>query len=193
MLLSGSVAAELLDPQGLLPSLQWQTRRQFKRLAKRFEKETQLRLEIRSGRRTCAEQASLYASGRTRGGAIVTHAQGCRSWHTLGRAVDAFVVLPNGRHSTNQADYEYAGRLWENEFDGVWGGDFPGFGPGGDAGHFEYHPGLKTADVCPVPTDCESAVRKWGQEASPWGAAIAVGLGVGVGVSAALYWNWRNS
>lgn len=186
------MAAELLDPQGLLPSLQWQTRRQFKRLAKRLEKETRLRLEVRSGRRTCAEQADLYASGRTRGGAIVTHAEGCRSWHTLGRAVDAYVVLPDGRRSTNQADYEYAGRLWENELDGVWGGDFAGFGPGGDAGHFEYHPGLKTADVCPVPTDCEAAVRKWGREASPWKAVIAGALGISVGVGTALYWNWRN-
>ena len=180
------MAQELLDPHGLLPALEWETRRQFKRLASRFFRDTGLRVEVRSGRRTCAEQAELYAMGRSRGGAVVTNAQGCRSWHTLGRAVDAYVIRSNGARSTNQADYEYAGRLWEAEYDGVWGGDFPGFGPGGDAGHFEYHPGLKTEQACPVPTDCAGAVALWGQQAYPWGWAIASALGLSVGLGAAL-------
>lgn len=183
------VSDKPLDPQGLLQGLEWATRRQFERFAKTLFKRTRLRLEVRSGRRTCAEQFRLYASGRTAPGAIVTYANGCMSWHTLGRAVDAYVITPEGRRSTSQADYEAAGRLWESAFGGVWGGDFPGFGPGGDAGHFEYHPGLKIAEVCPSPADCESAVAKWGNPKRPLGPLLAGAAGVAVGLAVALkYW-----
>lgn len=182
-----------LDPQGLIGSLEWDTRRQFLRFANRLFKETRLRLEVRSGRRTCSEQHRLYAQGRSAPGAIVTHASGCQSWHTIGRAVDAYVITPAGRRSTSQADYDKAGRLWEAEFDGVWGGDFKGFGPGGDSGHFEYHPGLKIADVCPNPAQCELSVAQWGSSKSPWSSTAFVAVGgalVGL-VGAAIYWRMR--
>ena len=175
-----------LDPLLLLPAIEWETRRQFERLASALYKKTGLRLEVRSGRRTCKEQRDLYASGRTRGGDIVTYADGCTSWHVLGRAVDAYVLRPDGRRSTSQADYEVAGRLWESDFGGVWGGDFPGFGPGGDAGHFEYHPGLKIADVCPLPAQCEAAAALWGRTARPLTLAFA-GLGMLAGLGAAWF------
>jgi peptidoglycan L-alanyl-D-glutamate endopeptidase CwlK len=52
-----------------------------------------------SGRRSAAEQAALYAQGRTKPGRIVTNADGSpgrESLHQLGRALDcAFVDDPN--------------------------------------------------------------------------------------------------
>lgn len=183
---------KLLDPAGFVPDLEASTRRQVQRFAKALFADTRLRLEVRSGRRSCAEQARLYAQGRTTGGAIVTHAEGCRSWHTLGRAVDAYVITPEGRRSTNQSDYEKAGRLWEAEFGGVWGGDFAGFGAGGDAGHFEYHPGLRTETVCPNPKQCEQAVSKWGQPTQIVPMLGIAAFGAVLGVSAA-YYLWRKA
>lgn len=171
-----------LDPQQLLPGLQWETRRAFERFAAKLFKVTGLRLEVRSGRRTCAEQRSLYASGRSTSGSIVTYADGCNSWHVFGRAVDAYVITPAGKRSTSQSDYEKAGRLWESDFGGVWGGDFQGFGPGGDSGHFEYHPGLKIGDVCPNPSACEASVAQWGSSRRPLGPLLFAGFGVAVGL-----------
>lgn len=171
-----------LDPQSLLPGLEWETRRQFERFAAELFKQYGLRVEVRSGRRTCAEQRSLYAQGRTTGGSIVTYADGCNSWHTLGRAVDAYIITAAGRRSTSQSDYEKAGRLWEADFGGVWGGDFQGFGPGGDAGHFEFHPGLKIAQVCPSPAACEAAVAQWGKSSRPLMGFAMVVLGAAAGL-----------
>lgn len=184
------MSAKSLDPKGRLPDVEWSTRSRFKKLAARLFSETGLRLEVRSGRRSCAEQNRIYAAGRTAPGDIQTYAAGCRSWHTLGRAVDAYVVLPDGRRSGAQSDYEKAGRLWESRFGGVWGGDFAGFGPGGDAGHFEYHPGLTTEQVCPTPSRCAEAVAQWGKSQSPY---LSIGLaasGLLLGVGGA-YLLWR--
>ena len=186
------MATKPLDPQGLIEGLEWGTRRQFLRFANQLFRETSLRLEVRSGRRTCKEQNQIYARGRTTGGGIQTHARGCQSWHTIGRAVDAYVITPAGRRSTNQADYEKAGRLWEAEFGGVWGGDFKGFGPGGDAGHFEYHPGLKIADVCPDPSQCEASVAVWGRSDRPIPVALVAAAGALLGLGGAwIYWRMR--
>lgn len=50
------------------------------------------------GRRTAAQQAALYAQGRTTPGKIVTHLDGVtkRSKHQDGRAVDCCFVTPKG-------------------------------------------------------------------------------------------------
>lgn len=185
----GPVSGKVLDPMGLLGAVEWSTRRQFERFAKRLLAEHRLRLEVRSGRRSCAEQNRLYAQGRSTSGAVVTHAYGCQSWHTLGRAVDAYVVTPAGTRTRSQGDYEKAGRLWEADFGGVWGGDFAGFGPGGDAGHFEYHPGLKISQVCPNPSNCQTAVAQWGSPTGPLPIFALAASGVVVGLAGAwLLW-----
>ena len=43
--------------------------------------------------RTAAEQAALYASGRTRPGAILTHAKPGQSMHEWGRALDVVPMM----------------------------------------------------------------------------------------------------
>jgi len=62
---------------------------------------------ITSARRTMAEQAKLYAQGRTTHGAIVTKADKGQSSHNFGLAVDLCPLNP-------------AGELWWNAPDDVW-------------------------------------------------------------------------
>jgi len=100
-----------------------------------------------SGRRTCAEQRALFAKGRTAPGPIVTKADGCRSWHAHGRAVDVQLSAA--------ADYQQLGEAAKRH-GGKWGGDFQGFP---DPGHIEYHPGLTIEQACPNPDDCEQIVK----------------------------------
>lgn len=116
-------------------------------------------IEPRSARRTCAEQADLWNVGRMPGDTrqIVTHAQGCTSWHVTGHAVD-FNVLRDGRPSSLSSDYTAVGQLAES-LGWVWGGRFPGFGPNGDEGHVEWRYDadgrrLTLQDVCPNPSQC---------------------------------------
>lgn len=142
----------VVDPGDRLTEVLPSMRQAFQRLAREFENETGLDLKIRSGRRTCAEQNDLYASGRTQPGDIVTYAPGCRSWHVLGLAIDADPVGESGC-----AIYTVAGEIWE-EIGGAWGGRFPGFGSCGDAGHFEWHPEAKISEVCEDPNECAEAV-----------------------------------
>jgi hypothetical protein len=86
----------------------------------------------------------------------VTYADGCRSWHVLGRAVDLFPLDPStGSPLVSCNAYGELGLIWE-EMGGVWGGRFSGFGPCGDAGHFEWHPGASIEDFCPDPSACDS-------------------------------------
>lgn len=172
-----------VDPKGFLPAVEWRTREAFLSLAGKFQRETGLSLQVRSGRRTCAEQNALYAQGRAEGGDVVTHASGCRSWHVTGRAIDANVLLPSGSVSTNEADYAYAGALWKRQ-GGVWGGDFPGFW---DGGHFELHPGLSIADVCPSDVSCDAIAMAvttktplYAQMAVPfWGSILGAAAYIG--------------
>lgn len=128
----------------------------------------------RSTRRTCAQQNELFAIGRTPGDtrAIVTKAQGCISWHVLGRAVD--VTMTQGSYAELGALAKSMG--WK------WGGDFPGFP---DVGHVEYHPGLTIEQVCPSPSACSDSVVDTtipGQEpgpASPSGDSTALAFFLG--------------
>jgi len=177
-----------VDPKGYLAAVEWRTREKFLALAGKFARATGLALQVRSGRRTCAEQNALYAQGRTTGGAIVTHAPGCRSWHVAGRAVDADVRLPSGAVSTNTADYTAAGALWKR-LGGSWGGDFSGFW---DGGHFEWHPGLSIAEVCPADGSCE-AITAAVKTKTPLYAQMAVPFwGSIIGAAAYLGWmKWK--
>jgi hypothetical protein len=103
------------------------------------------RAVIVSGKRNCQEQRKIYQQGRFGNpGPIVTHANGCSSWHVQGRAID--LAFPKGQ----EAGYKRAGELCE-ELGGKWGGHFNGFY---DGPHLEYHPGLTIEMVCPNPDDC---------------------------------------
>lgn len=122
-----------------------------------------LQFKVRSTRRTCAQQADLYATGRQPNDAraIVTHARGCTSWHVTGRAVD--VTMTAGSYADFGALAKSMG--WK------WGGDFPGFP---DVGHVEWHPGMTTADVCPNPAVCvDTAVDTTVPSAPPTGGSPA--------------------
>ena len=115
-----------------------------------------IELRVVSTRRTCSDQDSIYAKGRTAPGSIVTHAQGCRSWHVWGRAVD-FLVMENGR-AVSGADsrYDRMGEIAKG-LGMIWGGEFSW---GRDAGHVEYHPGFTIQQACPDPASCEYALKQ---------------------------------
>lgn len=59
-----------------------------------------LSVRITSTWRSYAEQAAIYAQGRTKPGKIVTYARPGDSWHNHRRAFD-FVILHNGRADWN--------------------------------------------------------------------------------------------
>ncbi len=99
---------------------------------------------IVSGKRSCEAQKKIYQQGRSLPGAIVTHADGCKSWHVQGRAID--LNFPKGQ----EGGYKRAGEICKG-LGGKWGGDFAGFF---DGPHLEYHPGLTIEQVCPVASDC---------------------------------------
>jgi peptidoglycan L-alanyl-D-glutamate endopeptidase CwlK len=109
--------------EGLHPQLQ-----KFVRALVDFCRRGGWAVEIRKlgGLRSAAEQATLYAQGRTRSGPIVTNAR--VSLHQAGRAFDLDLV---GR---NRADLipllRILGPWWKTQ-GGRWGGDY------GDYGHFE--------------------------------------------------------
>ena len=62
---------------------------------------------VTQGLRTMAEQAALYAQGRTEPGAIVTHAQPGSSAHNYGLAVD--VALSDGE----ALRWDYTDPAWQ--------------------------------------------------------------------------------
>jgi hypothetical protein len=104
-------------------------------------------LSVVSTRRTCADQNAKYEEGRTAPGPIVTNARGCQSWHVVGRAFDVDIVR-------GPKDWQTVGAIGKS-LGLVWGGDFGGASAVlKDYGHFEYHPGLTIADVCPNPDAC---------------------------------------
>jgi hypothetical protein len=141
-----------------------------------FAKSRGLTVRIDSTRRSCAEQAAIYAQGRTAPGQVVTQVKGCGSYHVLGRAIDIFVG------TWNCADYEELGRYWES-IGGRWGGRFSFR----DCVHFELpHPNLELSVLCPPGIDCETAVKLQPGAFGPLAVALsgaAVGLAVGLVLS----------
>lgn len=103
-------------------------------------------LVVTSGYRDSAEQARLYAQGRTAPGEIVTNAPPGSSWHEFGLAFDVAPMGPNG-----QATWPEDNALWARigaagKAAGLeWGGDFTTMQP--DRPHFDYHPGLTLSDA----------------------------------------------
>ncbi|HAT80149.1 MAG TPA: peptidase M15 [Flavobacterium sp.] len=85
---------------------------------------------IVSGYRTFAQQASLYAQGRTMPGTIVTNAPAGYSWHNYGRAFD---IYPK-----NVANWNALGKLGVS-YGLEWGGNWTSFI---DKPHFQNRFGL---------------------------------------------------
>lgn len=138
-------------------------------------KERGLTVRIDSTRRTCDEQAAIYAQGRTTPGAIVTQVKGCGSYHVLGRAVDIFIG------SLDCADYQELGEFWES-IGGTWGGRFSFR----DCVHFEWpHPLFDLKVLCPDDKTCEEAVNSQPPTLSPM-AMAALGAVVGACVAIVL-------
>lgn len=84
--------------------------------------------------RSAADQAVLYAQGRTTPGKIVTHAKPGSSYHEWGLAFDVAIANAAGQPSwpNDVALWTQIGRFGE-ELGLTWGGRFPD----PDYGHFE--------------------------------------------------------
>lgn len=84
--------------------------------------------------RSAADQAVLYAQGRTTPGKVVTHAKPGSSYHEWGLAFDVAIADAHGQPSwpNDMALWTQIGRLGE-ELGLTWGGRFPD----PDYGHFE--------------------------------------------------------
>ena len=79
-----------------------------------------LHFKVTSARRTFAEQARLYAKGRTTAGPRVTNARAGYSWHNFGTAYD--LTLFSGKNPVWESKhYDTAGRIGE-ELGLEWGG-----------------------------------------------------------------------
>ena len=113
--------------------------------------------------RSMAEQAELYAQGRTKPGAIVTNARPGYSYHNFGLAID---VVPTRLLMTKNwgdtPDYRSeADALWQElgslgvDIGLTWGGDFTALK---DRPHFEWSDGLSLPQLRagarpPMPND----------------------------------------
>lgn len=101
-----------------------------------------LNFKVTSGRRTFAEQAKLYAQGRTAPGARVTNARPGYSWHNFGTAYD--LTLFSGKNPVWESrHYDTAGRIGE-ELGLEWGGRWKKFV---DRPHFQRKLGMSLAEA----------------------------------------------
>ena len=98
-----------------------------------------LTLRVTQTRRTHAEQAALYAQGRSEPGKIVTNAPPGYSWHSFGRAFDV-CHMGSDPYPEDDAFWEKIGEVGEScglEWGGRW--KHP------DRPHFEHHGGTTLA------------------------------------------------
>lgn len=131
---------------------------------------------IRSAGRTCAGQDAQQASGSS-------YASGCRSWHTVGHALDLNLV------PDVYPTYEHLGQIWE-QMGGFWGGRWTSlFPPLGDYGHFHWGEigGNSKEQATPTtlcsgnPSTCDTERETYLAEAFswhppfPWGAFLLLG------------------
>lgn len=108
----------------------------FQQLARQFLEECAKaghKLRVTYGLRTMAEQAALYAQGRTAPGAIVTRAKAGESPHNYAAAIDVVFLLPDGKVNWD-GPWAAIGAIGER-LGLVWGGSFRGFV---DRPHFEW-------------------------------------------------------
>jgi peptidoglycan L-alanyl-D-glutamate endopeptidase CwlK len=101
-----------------------------------------LNFKVTSATRTFAEQAALFAKGRTTKGPKVTNARPGSSWHNYGVAYD--LTLFSGKNPVWESKhYNTAGRIGK-ELGLRWGGDFRSIV---DRPHFERPLGLTLAEA----------------------------------------------
>jgi peptidoglycan L-alanyl-D-glutamate endopeptidase CwlK len=105
-------------------------------------------VEVISGLRSWAQQAALYAQGRTKPGRIVTKARPGSSWHNYGLAIDlglfrAGKYLDEAEPKTANALYAELGKIAAGmgiEWAGTWR-SFP------EGPHFQWTNGLTLANA----------------------------------------------
>lgn len=101
-----------------------------------------------SGNRTYAEQAALYAQGRSFPGRVVTNAKPGYSWHNFALAMD-FGVFQDGKYldesapGTAERVHKAVGAI-AKDFGIEWGGAWTGFT---DFPHFQIATGLTLAQA----------------------------------------------
>jgi len=101
-----------------------------------------LTFKVTSGTRTMAQQAALYAQGRTAPGAVVTKARPGYSWHNFGTAYD--LTLFSGKNPIWESPkYLRAGEIGK-ELGLEWGGEWRTFK---DIPHFQRHLGVTLAQA----------------------------------------------
>ena len=85
-----------------------------------------INVKVICGTRTYAEQAGLYAKGRTEPGPKVTNARPGYSWHNFGVAWDFVVFDAKGQPQWESPLMERCGRIAES-LGLEWGGSWKGF------------------------------------------------------------------
>ena len=85
-----------------------------------------INVKVICGTRTYAEQAALFAKGRTEPGPKVTNARPGYSWHNFGVAWDFVVFDAKGQPQWESPLMERCGRIAE-ELGLDWGGSWTGF------------------------------------------------------------------
>ena len=81
------------------------------------------RVLVHQGRRTWAEQAALYAQGRTAPGPIVTNAKAGQGYHNYGLAIDFVAMDKAGQPMWKLTPWEMLGEVGEKlglEWGGRW-------------------------------------------------------------------------
>jgi peptidoglycan L-alanyl-D-glutamate endopeptidase CwlK len=99
--------------------------------------------KVTSGTRTFAEQAALYAQGRTAPGKRVTNARPGYSWHNFGLAFDVTLFQGEKNPVWDHPAYAIAGQIGK-DLGLRWGGDFKSII---DRPHFERPIGLSLAEA----------------------------------------------
>jgi len=117
-----------------------------------------INLRITQGFRSWAEQAQLYAQGRSEPGKVVTNAEPGHSWHQYGLAVD---VVPLGLEG--QPDWNIQHPVWQRI---VAAGTSLGLVAGAEFRSFPDYPHFQLTGRLPVSPDIE--VREsFGQSGIP--------------------------
>lgn len=99
-------------------------------------------IEVISGCRSWAQQAALYAQGRTKPGRICTNAKPGSSWHNYGLAID-LGIFRNGRY-LDETQPKIADRIYKRladiaESNGIeWAGNWKSFS---ESPHFQWTAG----------------------------------------------------
>lgn len=144
-------AAGTLDPRSeknvldLLPEFQYIIRRWFLAQAIPAAEEMGLTVKIICGTRTFAEQAALYAKGRTAPGPRVTNAKPGSSFHNYGCAIDVCLFTASGQPTWDDSLYRQFFAAAGIPSQCRWGGNFKSLS---DTPHVEYiAAGATTAEL----------------------------------------------